>query len=278
VIDADLQHPPETCLALYREIERGAELAIASRHVEGGGVSDWRLKSRLLGRLAQLLGMLALPAALGRVSDPLSGYFMVRRSALEGVRLKPRGYKILVELLARARIRWIAEVGYVFRDRVDGSKASFRVYFDYLLQLAHLRWDTLHESRLFRFCVVGASGVVVDMGFLFLLSDPSMLGFGLTRSKIAAAELAIVNNFVWNDAWTFRSAALAEPGLRAKLRRFLGYNAICIAGVGLNVVILNLLFNFAHMNRYLANAIAIVAVTAWNYGLNKKLNWAESKR
>jgi dolichol-phosphate mannosyltransferase len=132
----------------------------------------------------------------------------------------------------------------------------------------------LPQSKLFRFCVVGASGVVVDMSMLFLLSDPTMLGFGLTRSKIAAAEVAIVNNFLWNDAWTFREAARSEPGLRAKFRRFLGYNVICIAGVALNVVILNLLFNLAGINRYVANAIAIVAVTAWNYGLNKRLNWS----
>jgi len=77
---------------------------------------------------------------------------------------------------------------------------------------------------------------------------------------------------VLNDLWTFRDAA--APGLVPRLRRFLGFNAICSAGLALNVVILNLLFNLAHMNRYVANAIAIVAVTGWNYWLNRKLNWA----
>jgi dolichol-phosphate mannosyltransferase len=279
VMDGDLQHPPETTLALYREMERGAELAVASRHVEGGGVSDWSLTRRVISRIAQLIGILVLPAQLARVSDPMSGYFMVRRSVLDGVALNPIGYKILVEVLARAKIQWIAEIGYVFRERREGgSKATLRVYFEYLLHLLRLRWATLHEARLVRFCVVGASGVIVDMGLLFLLSDPTMLGFGLTRSKVVAAEMAIVNNFLWNDAWTFRDAARAEPGLPAKFRRFLGYNAICIAGVALNVIILNLLFNLAGVNRYIANAIAIVAVTAWNYGMNKRLNWASPKR
>jgi len=279
VMDGDLQHPPETNLELYREMEQGAELTIASRHVEGGGVSDWTMLRRMVARLAQLIGILVLPAALGRVSDPLSGYFMIRRSVLSGVPLKPLGYVLLVEILARAKIRWIAEVGYVFRERAEASsQASLRICVAYLAQLVRLRWATLHESKLFRFCVVGASGVVVDMGFLFLLSDPTMLGFGLTRSKLGAAELAIVNNFLWNDAWTFGDAARAEPGLARKFRRFLGYNAICVLGVILNVIILNLLFNLASMNRYLANAIAIIAVTAWNYGMNKKLNWAASKR
>jgi dolichol-phosphate mannosyltransferase len=275
VMDADLQHPVATSLALLAEMERGADLAVASRNAEGGGVSDWSVRRRILSRGAQLLGLLVLPGVLGKVSDPMSGYFMVRRSALAGITLTPLGYKILVEVLARGRLRWLAEVGYVFRERSEGeSKVTLGIYFQYLLHLIRLRWATLPQSKLFRFCVVGASGVVVDMSMLFLLSDPTMLGFGLTRSKIAAAEVAIVNNFLWNDAWTFRDAARSEPGARAKFRRFLGYNAICIAGVALNVVILNLLFNFAGINRYVANAIAIVAVTAWNYGVNKRLNWS----
>jgi dolichol-phosphate mannosyltransferase len=275
VMDADLQHPVATSLALLAEMERGADLAVASRNAEGGGVSDWSVRRRILSRGAQLLGLLVLPGVLGKVSDPMSGYFMVRRSALAGITLTPLGYKILVEVLARGRLRWLAEVGYVFRERSEGeSKVTLGIYFQYLLHLIRLRWATLPQSKLFRFCVVGASGVVVDMSMLFLLSEPTMLGFGLTRSKIAAAEVAIVNNFLWNDAWTFREAARSEPGARAKFRRFLGYNVICIAGVALNVVILNLLFNFAGINRYLANAIAIVAVTAWNYGVNKRLNWS----
>ena len=96
VMDADLQHPPEVNLALLKEIEKGAELAAASRHVEGGGVSDWSMARRVLSRGAQLLGLIVLPGVLGRLSDPMSGYFMVRRSAIEGIELYPIGYKILV--------------------------------------------------------------------------------------------------------------------------------------------------------------------------------------
>ena len=80
-----------------------------------------------------------------------------------------------------------------------------------------------------RFALVGASGVVVDMALLFLLSDPRTLGLGLTRSKIVAAELAIINNFLWNDAWTFRDLVGARRG-RHKLRRLLKFNAVCGTG------------------------------------------------
>jgi dolichol-phosphate mannosyltransferase len=275
VMDADLQHPPEANLALYAGMQRGAELAVASRHVEGGGLSDWSLFRRLASRGAQLVGLLVLPGVLGRITDPMSGYFMVRRSALQGIELRPLGYKILIEVVARARIRWIDEVGYVFRERSDGkSKVTAGIYLQYLQHLVRLRVATLPASRFFKFCVVGATGVVVDMTILYLLSDPSTLALGLTRSKLVAAETAIVSNFLLNDAWTFGDVSSRARGLRAKFRRFLGFNAICAAGLVLNVVILNVLFNLAGLDRYVSNAVAIVSVTAWNYFLNRKLNFA----
>jgi dolichol-phosphate mannosyltransferase len=277
-IDADLQHPPEVCARLWEEIARGAELAVASRHVPGGGVSDWSLRRRVLSRAAQVFGLVLLPGVLARVSDPLSGFFFVRRAAIEGVPLRPEGYKILVEVLGRGRARWIAEVPYVFRERAHGaSKATARVYAEYVRHLARLRRDTLLSSRFVRFALVGLSGVVVDMGLLYLLSDPRALGWGLTRSKVIAAEAAIVSNFQWNDRWTFRDLVPEQRSWRARLRRFLKFNAICLGGLALNVTLLNLMFNVFGMNRYVANAIAIGTVTAWNYLLNRALAWRSAQ-
>lgn len=140
VMDADLQHPSEVNLLLLDEIERGAELAVASRHVPGAGVSDWRLRRRLLSRGAQLLGLLSRPQVFRRLTDPLSGYFMARRSLLAGVELSPLGYKLLIEIVARTAPARIGEVGYVFRERLqERSKVTWRVYRDYLRHLARLR-------------------------------------------------------------------------------------------------------------------------------------------
>src|SRR5215813_5137341 len=91
VIDADLQHPPEVIERLWIEISRGADLATGSRHVSGGGVSDWSAFRRALSRGAQLLGCCVLPGVVGRVSDPMSGYFLVRRQAIAGIGLSPLG-------------------------------------------------------------------------------------------------------------------------------------------------------------------------------------------
>jgi dolichol-phosphate mannosyltransferase len=277
VIDADLQHPPEAAVALFQALQGQIDMAVGSRHVEGGGVSDWSFTRRILSRGAQFLGLLLLPGVLGRVSDPMSGYFMVRRSAIAGVELRPLGYKILLEVIGRGRIRSIAEVGYVFRERTGGeSKVTWRLYPQYLLHLVRLRFTTPAAARFIRFALVGLSGVLVDMLALFLLSDPRSLGLGLTRSKVIAAELAIVNNFLWNDVWTFRDLVGAERGARFKLRRFAKFNAICGAGLLLNLALLNLQFNLLHMNRYLANSIGIVVVTVWNYWFNLKLSWRGS--
>jgi dolichol-phosphate mannosyltransferase len=274
VIDADLQHPPEVTLDLCRLMESGSDLAVATRYIEGGGVSDWSIFRRFISRGAQLIGLLVLPSVVGRVSDPMSGYFMIRRTAIEKVELQPLGYKILIEVLGRGRCRWIAEAPYVFRERDHGeSKVTANVYFDYLRHLLHLRFSSFPTSRFVRFGLVGCSGVVVDMALLFLLSDPSMLGWGLTRSKLIASEMAILNNFLWNDSWTFGDLSARQRGAKEKLRRFAKFQLICMAGLLMNTVLLNIQFNWLGINRYVANATAILAVTAWNFWLNLKLSW-----
>lgn len=284
VIDADLQHPPEVLLQLVAAITTGADLAVASRHVQGGGVSQWSLVRRFLSRGAQVLGLLVLPKVVGRVSDPMSGYFLVRRSAIAGPLLHPKGYKILLEVIGRGQVNTIAEVGYVFQERSEGeSKVTWHQYFDYLHHLLRLRLrgrlsltqlqQRFPLQRFFRFGLVGLSGVVIDMALLYLLH--STLGLALTRSKILAAEAAIFNNFIWNDAWTFADISQQQRGWGPRLKRLLKFNLVCLAGLVLNVLVLNVLYNWVFGQRwpYLANLLAIAIVTVWNFWLNLKLSW-----
>ncbi|MEB3219089.1 MAG: glycosyltransferase [Nostocales cyanobacterium 94392] len=284
VIDGDLQHPPHILLQLLKAIEK-YDLAVASRHVEGGGVSSWSFMRRLLSRGAQMLGLLILPQVTGKVSDPMSGYFMVRRNCVENITFNPIGYKILLEVLGRGRVKGIAEVGYVFCERQDGeSKVSWKHYLDYIRHLLRLRFSSeaveklsqrwnFPIGRFIRFGLVGLSGVFVDMTILYLLSDPNTLALPLTRSKIIAGEIAIFNNFLWNDAWTFADVAVQQKGLKQRLKRFLKFNIICLAGLVINVLVLNLIFNFVISNRYIANLIAIAVATVWNFWVNLKLSW-----
>ncbi|UIE38144.1 glycosyltransferase [Leptodesmis sichuanensis A121] len=283
VIDGDLQHPPDTLLRLLSELENGADLAVASRHVEGGGVSTWSVTRRFLSRGAQLLGLMILPRVVSRVSDPMSGYFLVRRGAIAGQTLNPVGYKILIEVLGRGAIDQIAEVGYVFQEREEGeSKVTWKQYMDYVHHLLRLRVDSgrlgrwgerLHfpVGRFFRFGLVGISGLAVDMASLYILYD--VLGMGLTRSAILAAEIAIINNFFWNDRWTFGDLAKQQSQRGMVIKRFLKFNIVCLMGLVLKVLLLNLFFNGFHINAYLANLMAITIVTFWNFWINLKLSW-----
>ena len=137
VMDADLSHPPETVALLVAALESGADLAVASRYVRGGGMEDWPLRRRIVSRAACLLGNLLVP-----IRDATSGFFAVRRSAIDGVRLNGIGFKIGFEVAARARTRRIVEVPYVFRDREFGSsKFGRREVGQYLVQLGQVAWD-----------------------------------------------------------------------------------------------------------------------------------------
>jgi dolichol-phosphate mannosyltransferase len=212
----------------------------------------------------------------------MSGYFMVRRQAIAGPTLNPAGYKILLEVIGRGQIETIAEVGYVFQERMAGeSKVTWRQYVDYLHHLLRLRLrgrfarfrQRFPVGRFLRFGLVGFSGVFVDMAILYLLH--TTLGLPLTRSKIVAAEVAIFNNFIWNDAWTFADISQQQKGWGPRIKRFLKFNLICLAGLVLNVLMLNLFYNVVFGQRwaYLANLIAIAVVTIWNFWLNLKLSW-----
>ena len=137
VMDADLSHPPETVPALADAIASGADLAVGSRYVTGGGVRDWPLTRRVVSRVACLMGNALVP-----VRDATSGFFALRRSVIDGVRLNPIGFKIGFEVIARGRYTKVVEVPYTFRDRELGaSKFGRREIMQYVVQLGQVARD-----------------------------------------------------------------------------------------------------------------------------------------
>ena len=137
VMDADLSHPPEVVPALVDAVVGGADLAVGSRYVRGGGTADWPLRRRVVSRVACILGNLLVP-----VRDATSGFFALRRAAIDSVRLNAIGFKIGFEVIARGRFRKIVEVPYVFRDREHGaSKFGRREIAQYLVQLGQVARD-----------------------------------------------------------------------------------------------------------------------------------------
>jgi len=137
VMDADLSHPPELLPDLARALAQGADVAVASRYIPGGGIEDWPMPRRAASRTATWLAR----AVLGlRVRDPLSGYFAARRELLTHGPYMGIGYKLLVEVLATHPRARVVEVPYRFIDRTHGtSKLSGGEVLDYLRLLLILR-------------------------------------------------------------------------------------------------------------------------------------------
>src|SRR5919197_135045 len=139
VMDADLSHPPEVVPDLVRALDDGADLAVGSRYVRGGKTMDWPLRRRIVSRVACYMGNALVP-----VRDATSGFFAIRRSAIDGVRLNAIGFKIGFEVIARSRAKKIVEVPYTFRDRELGkSKFGRREIGQYVVQLGIVARDKL---------------------------------------------------------------------------------------------------------------------------------------
>jgi len=146
VIDADLQHPPEVLPSLLAPVLSGADIAIASRYAHGNRVGEWN-RFRLFVSRAGILATAPLQRKSLRVKDPLSGFFVVRRESIDGIRLQPEGFKILLEILVKGRIREAVEVPFQFGNRHAGeSKASFKVALQYFTLLGKLSRYALFGS------------------------------------------------------------------------------------------------------------------------------------
>jgi len=140
-MDADGQHPVGSTVSLVRLVADGADMAVGSRHTESGMVADdWPLRRRILSHGAAALAWAAVPPAR-KLSDPMSGLFAIRRDLVEASRdqLRPTGYKILLELLARCPVETIDELGYTFRERAaGGSNLGLAEHIKYVRHLGRL--------------------------------------------------------------------------------------------------------------------------------------------
>ena len=153
VLDADLQHPPEHLRSMLMAIHRGADLAVASRYGSGGGQIGGGFARKFMSRAATLLARVVLSSARA-TPDPLSGFFLLRREVVDGVELKPVGYKILLEILARGRARRVKSLTYEFHQRRrGGSKFGWREQaksLGHILRLAFVDFWGMRSFRLGR--------------------------------------------------------------------------------------------------------------------------------
>jgi dolichol-phosphate mannosyltransferase len=267
VMDADLQHPPEVLPELIKALENGADMAIASRYIPGGGCPHWGLSRRVISRVALMVAHLLLPSTRP-VKDPLAGFFMFQKQNIAGAELKPTGYKISLEIMLAGKFRHIVEVPYTFKDRSAGkSKLRLQQQIDYLKHILSLMARTGELWRFVKFIAVGLSGIAVNEGVLWLLTEFASLAYYV--SAIFGIEASIISNFVLNDYFTFKDRR-AGKSFPARLLRF---NVTCLAGAGIQYGLLLLFTSVIGVHYLLSNLIGIVVAFLWNYFVNSLWTW-----
>ncbi|MET9056433.1 glycosyltransferase family 2 protein [Streptomyces antibioticus] len=203
VMDGDCQHPPSLVPELVATGERsGAGLVVASRYIKGGSRAGLAGSYRVaVSRGATWLTKSLFPRRLHGISDPMSGFFAIRRSAVTADVLKPLGYKILLELAVRSRPRGVSEVPFVFQDRFAGeSKSSAQEGLRFLRHLAGLRTAS-PAARMVGFGLIGLSGFLPNLLGLYALTAA---GLHYVPAEILANQLGVAWNFVLIEHLLFR--------------------------------------------------------------------------
>jgi dolichol-phosphate mannosyltransferase len=269
VMDADLQHDETLLTQMLARLRPGdVDLAVASRYVGAGSAVGLAGRRASYSRWSTALAKRLLRVGL---SDPMSGFFMLRRTAIEELApaLSSQGFKILLDLVASARgVLRIAELPYVFRERQHGeSKLDARSVLDFFaLVLGKLSNNTV-SFRFLMYCLVGLTGVFTHMAALMIAVD--VAGFTFGPAQTGATMVAIVWNFVLNNAVTYRDQRLSGWAFVTGLLRF---GVICAVGAISNLGVATWIYGF-DPRWWLAGLAGAVMGAAWNYIVSAAFVW-----
>ncbi|MEO5809254.1 MAG: glycosyltransferase family 2 protein [Sphingomicrobium sp.] len=268
VIDADLQHDEKILPDLYHAIAGGKELAIGTRYAADGSTGEWDAKRLKISRFATAL---AAPIMKTQLSDPMSGFFAVRRDVLleAAPHLSSVGYKILLDLVAsHPRRLSLAEVGYTFGTRQHGeSKLDQTVALEYLELLLDKTVGRLIPVKLIMFGAVGMIGVIVHLAILKLLLSGASLVFAAAQAGAVIAAMTF--NFAMNNRFTYRDQQLKGLGWLKGLATFY---LVCSLGAVANVGIGSLVY--ARLPEWwVAGVAGAVVGSVWNYVASGWLTW-----
>jgi dolichol-phosphate mannosyltransferase len=260
VMDADGSHPVEALGGMVRLIlDDKAEIVVGSRHVAGGGSSDWPLFSRFKSRFAA-----SLTLGLTSMTDPTTGFMAIRRTLLPGLALDPVGWKIVLEIAVKAHPARLAEVPIIFTDREHGeSKQSLGVlaeYFSHLYKLYKFRFPALIEFL--KFCLVGLLGLFVDLSILSLLKELAEVDIRLCQ--VFGFLGAVTFNFAVNRRFSFEGARNTPL-----LSSYLAYVGANLVGLTLRMLVIQALLSMTSLDRgrgyLLVSVIGILVATLVNF-------------
>jgi dolichol-phosphate mannosyltransferase len=280
VMDGDLQHPPEQVPHLLEQATTtGADLVVASRHVAGGSASGLDgLRRAAVSGAATALSKLLFPRRLAGVSDPMSGFFAVRRDALSLDAMRPQGFKVLLEMLARQPGIRRAEMPFEFAERFSGrSKASLSEGLTFVVQLLRLRLASIvlgwHPGVLARgvgFGLVGATGLAVNTAVMWLLADAGHLGLHYLLAAALTTQVSSTWNFLLADTLIYRG-----HGTGRVRRRYAGFMAVSNVVLLLRLPLLSVLAGVLGLHYLLANLLTLLLGYAVRFGSLERLNLAK---
>lgn len=270
VMDADMQHDETLLYEMLTILKSGeAEFVNGSRYVAGGGVGGWNAGRHRLSQLGTRLGQSILKTHL---TDPLSGFFMLRRELFEEAvdRMSGLGFKILLDLVSSLRRPVCTrELPYTFRERKAGeSKLNTLVSLEYLLLLLHKTLGRVVPVRFLMFVAVGATGVVIHLTVLGTLLN--LLGMAFLWSQTAATFTAMTSNYALNNLFTHRDKRLTGRAFFRGLAIFVLISAI---GALANISVATLLFENAFV-WWAAGFLGTVVGSVWNYSVSSVLVWS----
>jgi len=269
VMDADLQHDETLLVGMLDRLRGGdVDLVVATRYLSGKATFGFSAGRSLISRWSNVVAQKVLGVTL---SDPMSGFFMMRRQAFEDVapKLSTQGFKILLDIAmsTRGTLR-VAELPYEFRNRQHGeSKLDAKAALDFVaLIIGKLSHDAL-SYRFVLFCLVGLTGIAIHMSVLQLLVNAFALSFVVAQT--VATSAAITWNYILNNAITYRDRRLTGWRFWGGL---LGFQLICGIGAVSNIGVASLFYG-SDGRWWLAGILGALIGTAWNYMISAAFIW-----
>ncbi len=266
VMDADLSHPPEKIAELIRPIIEGkSEFVIGSRFVPGGSNPHFNWFRKLNALISRIL---ARP--LAAVKDPMSGFFAFPWHILPGRNiLNPLGFKIGLELLVKTKPENTMEIPIQFQKRLYGeSKLSLKEQVLYLIHLSRLySYQYTDFIQFLQFSLVGASGIPVNLFFVFLAYD--ILSIPYSIALVIGFAFAVTSNYILNKFITFSKAKRSNTVLQ-----FAEFLLTCIIGLSINMLVSLYLYNnntFFKEYYLITSFIGILAGMLFNFAGSKLL-------
>ena len=271
VMDADMQHDEKLLprmLAILKS--EPIDLVVGSRYIAGGGIGRWHGGRAKLSVFATHLSRIVCKA---EIADPMSGFFMLRREALEGAlrRLSGQGFKILLDILASSpRPLRFKELPYVFRERQRGeSKLDALATWEFVMLIADKLIGHIVPVRFALFAFVGGIGLVIHMSTLWFAL--TVAGAAFDPAQASAAVVAMTSNFFANNLFTYRDRRLHGFAL---VRGLLTFYAICAFGTIANVGIAGYIFSTNEI-WWLAGLAGVIVGSVWNYAVSSVFTWKE---